>query len=175
MSYHSLRSPLHRTSAYSFYEAMLGEMENVVTPRYSLYLHVVQLQPPICEQSWSDCQAQSAVCRTYLEPAWTYEPMAPSEATRPAFLSADARPFLRRNSVAISRLLSLLAKAFLQSIMPAPLLSRSCFTSLASTCSQHHTVPPVCYTTCCLAAAALGWPSSATQPCHAQKCHTGLT
>ena len=32
----------------------------------------------------------------HLEPLWMYEPSRPSEATRPAFLSAEASPFLRR-------------------------------------------------------------------------------
>ena len=69
-----------------------------------------------------------------------YAPMAPSLATLPAFLSALASPFFRRYSEAFSMLLSLAASARLQSIMPAPLLWRSSFTSLASTCTPEEFV-----------------------------------
>ena len=77
---------------------------------------------------------------THLDPAWMYAPMAPSLATLPAFLSALASPFFRRYSEAFSMLLSLAASARLQSIIPAPLLWRSSFTSLASTCTPQESV-----------------------------------
>mmetsp|Transcript_6801 Transcript_6801/g.18824 ORF Transcript_6801/g.18824 Transcript_6801/m.18824 type:complete len:237 (+) Transcript_6801:2356-3066(+) len=59
--------------------------------------------------------------------------MAPSAATRPAFLSAEARPFFLRKSLAASISLLFSARAFLQSIMPAPDAARSSLTSLADT------------------------------------------
>mmetsp|Transcript_3875 Transcript_3875/g.17843 ORF Transcript_3875/g.17843 Transcript_3875/m.17843 type:complete len:413 (-) Transcript_3875:4701-5939(-) len=59
--------------------------------------------------------------------------MAPSAATRPAFLSADAMPFLRSHLTASSMSPLHSVRAFLQSIMPAPDLSRSSFTALAET------------------------------------------
>src|SRR5664279_1624196 len=64
---------------------------------------------------------------TPLLPA-TCTPIRPSAATRPAFLAAFERPFLRNQSCAacISPLLSL--SAALQSIMPAPVDSRSSLT-----------------------------------------------
>ena len=55
--------------------------------------------------------------------------MRPSAATRPAFLSALARPDLRSHSIATSMLPSFSTSAFLHSIMPAPERSRSSFTS----------------------------------------------
>ena len=42
-------------------------------------------------------------------------------------------PFLRNHAVASSTSLLFCASAFLQSIIPAPVASRSCFTSFAST------------------------------------------
>ena len=50
---------------------------------------------------------------------------------RLAFLSADAIPFLRNHAVASSTLLLFCASAFLQSIIPQPVESRSCFTVAA--------------------------------------------
>mmetsp|Transcript_26692 Transcript_26692/g.79291 ORF Transcript_26692/g.79291 Transcript_26692/m.79291 type:complete len:276 (-) Transcript_26692:756-1583(-) len=67
------------------------------------------------------------------EPGWMYEMMAPSAAMRPAFLSAPDRPFLRSHSVAAVRSLLLHARAFLQSIMPAPVAPRNSLTVLALT------------------------------------------
>ena len=55
-------------------------------------------------------------------------PIRPSPATRPAFLAAAARPFLRSQSIAASRSPPVSASAFLQSIMPAPVCSRSSLT-----------------------------------------------
>ena len=43
---------------------------------------------------------------------------------RPAFLAADASPFLRRYSIAFSMSPPLSVSAFLQSAMPAPVRSR---------------------------------------------------
>src|SRR5271155_2469939 len=55
-------------------------------------------------------------------------PTSPSAATRPAFFAAFDRPFLRSQSTAASRLPALSLSAALQSIMPAPVCSRSSFT-----------------------------------------------
>src|SRR5580704_7105844 len=58
----------------------------------------------------------------------TAAPIRPSAATRPAFLAALASPFLRRWSTAFSMSPSVSASADLQSIMPAPVRSRSSLT-----------------------------------------------
>src|SRR6056297_1095920 len=54
--------------------------------------------------------------------------IAPSAATRPAFLSALASPLLRRCSIAASMSPPVSTSAFLHSIMPAPERSRSSLT-----------------------------------------------
>src|SRR5215470_2638321 len=66
-------------------------------------------------------------------PFWpsSARPMRPSAATRPAFLTALARPFLRSESTAASMSPSVSCSAALQSIMPAPVRSRSSFTICA--------------------------------------------
>ena len=58
-------------------------------------------------------------------------PISPSAAVRPALRWAWARPVLRSQSTAASSSPSVSVSAFLQSIMPAPVLSRSCLTSAA--------------------------------------------
>ncbi len=58
-------------------------------------------------------------------------PTRPSAAMRPAFLAAFDRPFLRSQSTAASMSPLTSVSAALQSIMPAPVLSRSSFTRLA--------------------------------------------
>src|SRR5512135_1424004 len=55
----------------------------------------------------------------------------PSAAMRSAFLAEAARPFLRSHSMAASISPLFSSRAFLQSIMPRPVFSRSAFTSLA--------------------------------------------
>src|SRR5918999_2793155 len=55
----------------------------------------------------------------------------PSEATRPVRLAASARPFSRRRRLAASRSPPASVSACLQSIIPAPVSSRSAFTSRA--------------------------------------------
>mmetsp|Transcript_10466 Transcript_10466/g.29279 ORF Transcript_10466/g.29279 Transcript_10466/m.29279 type:complete len:241 (+) Transcript_10466:517-1239(+) len=57
--------------------------------------------------------------------------MPPSAAMRDAFLSAEAMPFLRSQTTASSKSPPHSVRAFLQSIMPAPDLSRRALTSLA--------------------------------------------
>src|SRR5947199_10005799 len=59
--------------------------------------------------------------------------MIPSLAVRPARFSALAAPVFRKYSTALSRLPPVSSSAFLQSIMPAPVRSRSSFTSLGLT------------------------------------------
>jgi hypothetical protein len=54
--------------------------------------------------------------------------ISPSAATRPAFLAAFERPFFRSQSTAASISPPVSFRAVLQSIMPAPVLSRSSFT-----------------------------------------------
>jgi hypothetical protein len=58
-------------------------------------------------------------------------PTSPSAATRPAFFAALDRPFLRNQSTAASTSPLVSVSADLQSIIPAPVLSRSSFTRLA--------------------------------------------
>src|ERR1700689_3809488 len=60
--------------------------------------------------------------------AATATPIRPSAASRPAFFAALDRPFLRSQSTAASRLPALSLSAALQSIMPAPVWSRSSLT-----------------------------------------------
>src|SRR5436190_7156282 len=67
---------------------------------------------------------------TATEPSWcTYDPIHPSDASRPARFSALAAPFLRRMSTALSRSPPHSCSALLQSIMPAPVRARSSATS----------------------------------------------
>src|SRR5438128_1246609 len=56
------------------------------------------------------------------------DPINPSEVARPAFLAALTTPSLRRKSMAFSKSPPVAARAFLQSIIPAPLFSRNSFT-----------------------------------------------
>ena len=55
----------------------------------------------------------------------------PSAATRPAFFTEAAMPFSRSHSTALSMSPSVATRAFLQSIMPTPVISRRFFTSVA--------------------------------------------
>src|ERR1051325_1067831 len=57
--------------------------------------------------------------------------MRPWEAVRSARFSAFAMPALRSASTAFSRSPAVSASAFLHSIMPAPVMSRSCLTCSA--------------------------------------------
>ena len=78
----------------------------------------------------------------------------PSLVARPDFLAALAMPFWRSQSMAFSRSPPTSSRAFLQSIMPAPVLSRRSFTIWAliaivcSTCPAQgpefvcHRMPP---------------------------------
>ena len=52
----------------------------------------------------------------------------PSLVARPAFLATAARPRVRRTSTAFSKSASASTSAFLHSIMPAPVISRSSLT-----------------------------------------------
>ena len=58
-------------------------------------------------------------------------PTRPSAATRPDFFAAAARPLVRSQSTAASMSPPASVSARLQSIMPAPVLSRSSFTRAA--------------------------------------------
>ena len=58
-------------------------------------------------------------------------PTSPSAVTRPDFLAAADRPFLRSQSIACSTSPPVWPSAFLQSIMPAPVFSRRSFTRAA--------------------------------------------
>src|SRR5438445_2662758 len=68
--------------------------------------------------------------------------MRPSDASRPARLSAFAAPFVRSTSTAFSRSPAVSSRAFLQSIMPAPVRARSAATSLAGISFTIDTPPP---------------------------------
>src|SRR5918995_786738 len=72
----------------------------------------------------------------------TTTPTRPSAATRPAFLAAADRPLVRSQSIAFSRSPATSPSAFLQSIMPAPVFSRSSLTReaviSAMSCSVSH-------------------------------------
>src|SRR2546426_7721751 len=68
--------------------------------------------------------------------------MSPSDASRPARLSAFAAPFVRSTSTAFSRSPAVSSRAFLQSIMPAPVRARSAATSLAGISFTIDTPPP---------------------------------
>src|SRR5438876_8111676 len=68
--------------------------------------------------------------------------MRPSDALRPARLSALAAPFVRSTSTAFSRSPDVSSRAFLQSIMPAPVRARSAATSLAGISFTIDTPPP---------------------------------
>src|SRR5262249_1441629 len=57
----------------------------------------------------------------------------PSAATRPDFFAALESPFLRSQSIAASTSPPVSPRAFLQSMMPAPVLSRRSFTIAAVT------------------------------------------
>src|SRR6185369_6924439 len=61
----------------------------------------------------------------------TATPTRPSDAVRPAFLAAADRPLARSQSMAASMSPLVSASAFLQSIMPALVRSRSSFTDAA--------------------------------------------
>src|SRR5262249_19563137 len=54
-------------------------------------------------------------------------------AVRPAFFAAPVMPFFRSHSSALAKSPSFSASAFLQSIIPAPVFSRSSFTIAADT------------------------------------------
>src|SRR5580700_964877 len=64
---------------------------------------------------------------------WMYEATTPSLTDRLAFLDALAMPFFRRISSAFSRSPPASTKAFLQSIIPAFVFSRSCLTRVGLT------------------------------------------
>jgi hypothetical protein len=66
-----------------------------------------------------------------LPPSAMWEPIAPSDAVRLAFLAAAARPFLRSTSRAFAMSPVASTSAALQSIMPAPVSSRSWRTTSA--------------------------------------------
>src|SRR5580658_8167253 len=68
-------------------------------------------------------------CRHFLAPhASIYEPTDPSDATRPARPAAAAIPFSRSQTTAFSRSPDASDSARLQSMMPAPVFSRSSLT-----------------------------------------------
>lgn len=66
-------------------------------------------------------------------PAFTAKATRPWLAVRPADFIAAALPFFLSQSTALVTSLSLAKRAFLHSIMGAPVLSRSCLTRLAGT------------------------------------------
>ena len=95
---------------------------------------------PRATKSVSQSSAAMATC---LPSALAATVTRPSLVARPDFLAALAMPFWRSQSTAFSRSPSTSTRAFLQSIMPAPVFSRSSFTKLAeiaifsSPCIRH--------------------------------------
>jgi len=83
---------------------------------------------PRATKSVSHSRADMA---TVLPSALTAAITRPSLVARPDFLAALAIPFWRSQSTAFSRSPSTSTRAFLQSIMPAPVFSRSSFTIAA--------------------------------------------
>ena len=74
------------------------------------------------------------------------EATRPLEAERSApRLAALAWPLTRRISTALSKSPSASVSAFLQSIMPAPVASRSIFTSAAEIVAMSFGRPLICY------------------------------
>jgi len=71
---------------------------------------------------------------TAADPGAAAMPTSPSLATRPAFFAAAARPFFRSQSMAGSISPPVSIRAFLQSIIPAPVFSRRSLTSEALIC-----------------------------------------
>mmetsp|Transcript_13368 Transcript_13368/g.35781 ORF Transcript_13368/g.35781 Transcript_13368/m.35781 type:complete len:232 (-) Transcript_13368:2436-3131(-) len=94
------------------------------------------------------------------EPGWMYLATTPSAANLPAFLSALARPFLRSQSEAFSMSMLHSARAFLQSIMPAPDLRRSSCTALEETCTEALGASGSGFFSSCLGAASDAFTSS---------------
>src|SRR5690554_3880783 len=64
----------------------------------------------------------STIPPTLSDPATT---TSPSAAARPDFLAAADSPFLRKKSTALSKSPAVSVRAFLQSIIPAPVLLRN--------------------------------------------------
>lgn len=83
----------------------------------------------------SSCRARKSVCeltsRITADLPSSLIAMAPSAATLPAFLAALMAPEARMSSMAFSMSPPALVKAFLQSIMPSPVRSRSSLTNAA--------------------------------------------
>ena len=65
--------------------------------------------------------------------ALIFETAAPSDESLSALFSATFCPFLRRTAIALSKSPSASTKAFLQSIIPAPVACLNLFTSAAVT------------------------------------------
>src|SRR5256885_5063017 len=66
----------------------------------------------------------------------------PSLVARPLRFAADAWPLIRRTSIALATAPPASARAALQSIIPAPVRSRSAFTSAAETSPSLKGLPP---------------------------------
>ena len=77
--------------------------------------------------------ALTSTITAFFSSAATAVATMPSAAIRPAFLAAPASPFSLRNSTAFSISPSVAARAFLQSIIPAPVISLNSFTIAAVT------------------------------------------
>ena len=75
--------------------------------------------------------AFTSTATAFLESSATFSITIPSAAILLAFFCAVARPFSLRNSIALSISPSVAVRAFLQSIIPAPLISLNSFTIAA--------------------------------------------
>src|SRR5262245_32914583 len=92
-------------------------------------------------------------------------PISPSAATRPAFLAALARPLALSQSTAASMSPPVSPSAALQSIMPAPVLSRRSFTMVAVIVAIVASAVTLCRPKA--PASASGW-ASCRRPCRAK-------
>ena len=141
--------------------AMASEIAVSTVTLPTLAALIVSTSAPLCSATWAiiltrpwNCSLRATKSVSELTSTTTplapdvTAPIRPSAATRPAFLAAFDRPFLRSQSCAavMSPLVSV--SAALQSIMPAPVDSRSSLTIAAVI------VAIVEYPSCLLAAGA---------------------
>ncbi len=73
-------------------------------------------------------------------PGSIFTKILPAPVARPLFFAAAARPCSFSRRTALSKSPSAFTRAFLQSIMPAPVFSRRRFTSAAVMSTVHHSL-----------------------------------
>src|SRR5215212_11483059 len=99
-------------------------------PLCSATCAIILTRPGNCSLRATKSVSELTSTTTPLAPEVT-APIRPSAATRPAFLAAFDRPFLRSQSCAAGMSPAVSVRAALQSIMPAPVDSRSSLTIAA--------------------------------------------